>query len=105
MQKQQILKEYNHKIKRVIISPEEIAQKIANGEPYVIRQNIPESGVGTYNDLVYGEISVDYKDIEDGYNMNDYRSKLALDSQAYKIAQFIGLRKLFIKFFAFCGTF
>ena len=28
--------------------------------------------------------------IEDGYDMNDYRSKLALDSQAYKIAQFIG---------------
>ena len=35
-------------------------------------------------------VSSDYKDIEDGYNMNDYRSKLALDSQAYKIAQFIG---------------
>lgn len=29
MQKQQILKEYNHKIKRIIISPEEIAQRIA----------------------------------------------------------------------------
>ena len=35
-------------------------------------------------------VSSDYKDIEDGYDMNDYRSKLALDSQAYKIAQFIG---------------
>ncbi len=48
------------------LSKEEIAQKIANGEPYVIRQNVPESGTGTYTDLVYGEISVDYKDIEDG---------------------------------------
>ncbi len=48
------------------LSKEEIEQKIKNGEPYVIRQNIPESGTGTYNDLVYGEISVDYKDIEDG---------------------------------------
>ena len=35
-------------------------------------------------------VSVDYKDIEDGYNMNDQRSILALDSQAYKIAQYIG---------------
>lgn len=48
------------------LSKEEIEQKIANGESYVIRQNVPESGTGTYYDLVYGEISVDYKDIEDG---------------------------------------
>jgi len=48
------------------LSKEEIEQKIANGEPYVIRQNVPESGTGTYHDLVYGDISVDYKDIEDG---------------------------------------
>ena len=34
--------------------------------PYVIRQNIPESGTGSYTDLVYGEVSVDFKDIEDG---------------------------------------
>ena len=48
------------------LSKDEIERRIANGEPYVIRQNVPESGVGSYNDLVYGEISVDYKDIEDG---------------------------------------
>ncbi len=48
------------------LSKEEIERKIANGEPYVIRQNIPLEGVGSYFDLVYGEISVDYKDIEDG---------------------------------------
>ncbi len=48
------------------LSKEEIEQKIANGEPYVIRQNIPAEGTGTYHDLVYGDISVDYKDIEDG---------------------------------------
>ena len=35
-------------------------------------------------------VSVDYRDIEDGYNMNDQRSIWALESQAYKIAQFIG---------------
>ncbi len=48
------------------LSKEEIAEKIARGEPYVIRQNVPTSGAGTYHDLVYGDISVDYKDIEDG---------------------------------------
>ena len=48
------------------LSKEEIAQKIANGEPYVIRQNVPAEGAGTYHDLVYGDITVDYKDIEDG---------------------------------------
>ena len=35
-------------------------------------------------------VSSDYRDIEDGYNMKDSRSMLALDSQAYKIAQYIG---------------
>ena len=48
------------------LSKEEIERKIAAGEPYVIRQNVPEQGTGSYYDLVYGEISVDYKDIEDG---------------------------------------
>ncbi len=48
------------------LSKEEIQRRIDAGEPYVIRQNVPLEGAGSYNDLVYGEISVDYKDIEDG---------------------------------------
>ncbi len=48
------------------LSKEEIQRRIDAGEPYVIRQNVPLEGTGSYNDLVYGEISVDYKDIEDG---------------------------------------
>ena len=48
------------------LSKEEIREKLAAGVPYVIRQNIPESGMGSYTDLVYGEVSVDFKDIEDG---------------------------------------
>ena len=35
-------------------------------------------------------VSSDYKDIEDGFEMGDQRSILTLESQAYKIAQFIG---------------
>ncbi len=48
------------------LTKEEIEEKIKNGEPYVIRQNVPTEGRGSYHDLVYGDISVDYKDIEDG---------------------------------------
>lgn len=48
------------------LSKEEVQAKLDAGEPYVIRQNVPESGTGSYRDLVYGDISVDYKDIEDG---------------------------------------
>ena len=47
------------------LSKEEVDKKLAAGEPYVIRQNVPTSGAGSYHDLVYGDISVDYKDIED----------------------------------------
>lgn len=35
-------------------------------------------------------VSSDYKDVEDGYKMGDSRSILALESQAYRIAQYIG---------------
>lgn len=48
------------------LSKEEIEQKLAAGVPYVIRQNIPSSGVGSYEDCVYGTISVDFSEIEDG---------------------------------------
>lgn len=48
------------------LSKEEVERRIQNGEPYVIRQNVPKTGTGTYHDLVYGDISVDYSDIEDG---------------------------------------
>jgi len=48
------------------LSKEEVQAKIDAGEPYVIRQNVPVEGSGSYHDMVYGDIKVDYKDIEDG---------------------------------------
>ena len=48
------------------LSRKEIAEKLAAGVPYVIRQNVPEEGSGSYEDLVYGTVTVDFKDIEDG---------------------------------------
>ena len=44
---------------------EEALRRIAAGEPYVIRQNIPEEGSSTYHDMVFGDITVDNKDLED----------------------------------------
>jgi glutamyl-tRNA synthetase len=46
------------------LSQEEIDAKLAAGEPYVIRQKIPE-GTTTFQDAVYGEITVDNADLED----------------------------------------
>ncbi|MBR4801092.1 MAG: glutamate--tRNA ligase [Clostridia bacterium] len=48
------------------LSKEEVAKRLANGEPYVIRQKVPENTVSSYTDMVFGEISVDTADIEDG---------------------------------------
>lgn len=47
------------------LSKEEIEMRLARGDKYVIRQNIPESGTTTYTDMVFGEITVDCKDLED----------------------------------------
>ncbi len=47
------------------LTKEEVEKRIKNGEPYVIRQNIPTEGVSSYEDLIYGTIEVDYNDLED----------------------------------------
>ncbi len=47
------------------LSKEEVETRIANGEGYVIRQNIPTEGTSCYEDLIYGTIEVDYSDLED----------------------------------------
>jgi len=47
------------------LTDEEVKQKIANGEPYVIRQKMPKEGTTSYEDLVYGRISVENSVLED----------------------------------------
>lgn len=46
------------------LSKEEIAEKLAAGTPYVIRQKIRE-GTTTYHDEVYGDITLDNSEMED----------------------------------------
>jgi glutamyl-tRNA synthetase, bacterial family len=47
------------------LSKEEIDKKLENNEPYVIRQLMNNEGTSTYEDLVYGTISVDNSVLED----------------------------------------
>ena len=47
------------------LSKEEIDEKLASGMPYVIRQNNPAEGKTTFEDEIYGEISVDNSELDD----------------------------------------
>lgn len=47
------------------ISAEEVQKHLDAGEPYVIRQKMPVDGSTSFDDLVYGEISIENKEIED----------------------------------------
>ena len=48
------------------LSKEEVEARLAAGEPYVIRQNVPETeGANTYHDMVFGDITVDNNEMED----------------------------------------
>lgn len=47
------------------LSKEEVEEKIKAGVPYVIRQKMPKEGVSTYEDVVYGTISVENRILED----------------------------------------
>ena len=51
------------------LSKEEVDAKLAAGEPYVIRQNIPSEGESAYDDEVYGHIAVPMADMEDNVLM------------------------------------
>jgi len=47
------------------LSQEEIADKLAAGTPYVIRQRMPQSGGVTFHDAVFGDITVDCETLDD----------------------------------------
>lgn len=43
----------------------EIAEKIASGIPYVIRQKMPKGGTTTFHDEIFGDISVENETLDD----------------------------------------
>ena len=47
------------------LSKEEVEKNLAAGMPYVIRQKMPREGSTTFEDAVYGEITVENKTLED----------------------------------------
>ena len=47
------------------LSQEEIDNNLAQGKPYVIRQNNPNEGTTTFHDEIYGDISVDNAELDD----------------------------------------
>ena len=44
---------------------EEVAAKLAAGEPFVIRQKMPTEGSTTFSDAVYGDITVENAELDD----------------------------------------
>ena len=47
------------------LSKEEIDKNLAEGKPYVIRQNNPTEGTTTFHDELYGDVTVDNKELDD----------------------------------------
>ena len=47
------------------LSKEEVEEKLAKGIPYVIRQNNPTEGTTTFQDEIYGDITVDNAELDD----------------------------------------
>jgi len=47
------------------LTKEEIDKNLAEGEPFVIRQNNPQSGITTFHDELYGDISVENSQLDD----------------------------------------
>lgn len=47
------------------LTKDEIDEKIKNGEKYVIRQKMPKTGVSRVHDVVYGDVLVENKVLED----------------------------------------
>jgi glutamyl-tRNA synthetase len=47
------------------LSPDEVQKRIAAGEPYVIRQNVPLTGEASFDDVLYGHITVDCAELDD----------------------------------------
>ena len=45
---------------------EEAKKRVAAGEPYVIRQTINKKGKSKYHDEVYGDIEIDYDELDEG---------------------------------------
>ena len=54
-----------HKDKCRDLTPEEVQKNLSEGKSYVIRQKMPMEGKTTFKDIVFGEVTIDNKELED----------------------------------------
>ncbi len=47
------------------LSKEEVEAQLAAGTPYVIRQRVPQTGTTAYQDVVFGDVSVNNSELQD----------------------------------------
>ncbi len=47
------------------VPPEEAKARVAAGEPHVIRQNVPKTGTTSFEDVIFGTITVDNDTLDD----------------------------------------
>ncbi|MBR1478393.1 MAG: glutamate--tRNA ligase [Lachnospiraceae bacterium] len=47
------------------LTKEDVEKNLAEGKPYVIRQNIPNEGTTTFHDELYGDITVENAELDD----------------------------------------
>ncbi len=76
------------------LSKEEVAQRIAAGEPHVVRMKVPTEGVCTFHDHVFGEISIPYADVDmqvimKGDGLPTYHLAVVVDDHLMKITHVI----------------
>ncbi len=72
----------------------EAKARIAGGEPYVVRQRMPKSGVSEYDDLVFGHIAVNCEELEDNIllksdGMPTYNFANVVDDHLMKITHVV----------------
>lgn len=72
------------------LSPEERAQREAQGLPFVVRLAVPEDGSTTFADLIRGDITTDNRQLQDavlikGDGMPTYHFAVVVDDQLMKI--------------------
>ncbi len=76
------------------IDPKEALERVNNGEKHVVRLNVPEDGVTTFQDLIRGEISFENKLIDDQVLLKSdgfptYHLGVVVDDHSMKITHVI----------------
>jgi len=91
MQAQKIVPKYD---KHCLINQEKIAEKIKDGESYVIRLNVPENQDVAFTDLIRGEVKINTSNLDDQILIKadgfpTYHMAVVVDDHLMKISHVI----------------